>query len=196
MQNNQPQQFWPTAQPNGSATIPVGNQMIGQPQPTVQQSVPNWNQPVFTRGTPNYISNYLSQQTSNPGNIAQGAPVPSLSGRMVSNPQEIRPNEVPMDGSVSFFPSLDGSYIYAKFWGPDGNIQTRVFVPEQTASAEEVQGPSEFDQVMTRLDKIEQLLAKRGQNRPYYQNRNSQPHANTNDTRNEDFRTEVTNNGQ
>lgn len=190
MQNNQPQQFWPTAQSNASATMPVGNQMVGQPQPGMQQSVPNWNRPVFTGTNPNYIlSPYGQTAPSGMGNAAQ--PVPSLSGRMVTNPQEIRPNEVPMDGSVSFFPSTDGSYIYAKFWGPDGNIQTRVFVPEQPISAEDVQGPSEFDQVMARLEKIEKMLTNRGQNRQYYQSRNTQ----TNSGKNENSRTEEMNNG-
>lgn len=187
MQNNQPQPFWPTTQPNGNTTIPVGNQMIGQPQPSMQTGIANWNRPVFTETKPNY----MPPMTSNMGYNQQ--PIPSLSGRMVTNPQEIRPNEVPMDGSVSFFPASDGSYIYAKFWGPDGNIQTRVFVPEQPAPSEEVQGPSEFNQVMARLDKIEQMLTNRGQNRQSYQNRNSQGQANTG--KNENSRTEAMNNG-
>lgn len=193
MQNNQPQQFWPTAQPNGNAAMPVGNQMNGQLQPAMQQPVPNWNRPVFTGANSGGPVNYIQPTPSNMGYNPQ--PVPSLSGRMVTNPQEIRPNEVPMDGSVSFFPSSDGSYIYAKFWGPDGNIQTRVFVPEQPISAEEPQGPSEFNQVMARLDKIEQMLANRGQNRQFYNNRNSQTQSNTNGVKNENSKTEAMNNG-
>lgn len=190
MQNNQPQPFWPQAQANGNPVMPVGNQMAVQPQ-TATPSVPNWNRPVFTGTNPNYIQ-YGQQPSSNVGNMGQ--PIPGLSGRMVTTPQEIRPNEVPMDGSVSFFPSSDGSYIYAKFWGPDGNIQTRVFVPEQPSSMEEAQGSSEFNQVMARLDKIEQMLANRGQNRQFYQNRNSQTKGNANNARTENSGTEVANN--
>lgn len=188
MQNNQPQQGWPMVQPSGNNAMPVGNQMIAQPQPAMQSApnLYNWNRPVFTGTNPNYIQ----QPSSNLQNMSQPTPIPSLMGRMVNNPQEIRPNEIPMDGNVSFFPSTDGSYIYAKFWGPDGNIQTRVFVPEQMTSVEEPQGPSEFEQVMTRLEKIEQMLTNRGQNRQYYQNRNSQ----SNNGKNENSRTEATNN--
>lgn len=191
MQNNQPQMFWPTTPANGNTTMPIGNQMMGQPQPTMQ-STPNWNRPVFSNGNQNYLP-YNQQMPSTVGGMTQ--PIPSLSGRMVTSPQEIRPNEVPMDGSVSFFPSSDGSYIYAKFWGPDGNIQTRVFVPEQPVSMEGTQTSSEFDQVMARLDKIEQMLTNRNQNRQSYQNRNSQNQANPNKMKNDISGTEVQNNG-
>ena len=39
---------------------------------------------------------------------------PSIPGRPVNNLDEITPQEVPMDGSVSLFPQNDYSVIYAK----------------------------------------------------------------------------------
>lgn len=77
----------------------------------------------------------------------------------MSNPQEIRPNEVPMDGTAAFFPMNDYSAIYIKAWGADGNIQTLRYIPEQVE--QQPQGPSEFEQVMARLDSIEQSLNNR-----------------------------------
>lgn len=104
--------------------------------------IPNWNRPNFTMA-------------------------PSIPGRMVGNPQEIRPNEVPMDGTAAFFPMNDYSCIYIKAWGADGNIQTLRFIPEVVEQAP--QGPSQFDQVMARLDSIEQTISNR------YNKRNNNP---------------------
>ncbi|WP_300899411.1 hypothetical protein [Turicimonas muris] len=61
--------------------------------------------PVVT-GQPTLPANaaYTQQQQPKPAN--QFKP---LSGRIVSNDSEITPNEVVMDGSVSFFPQADYS---------------------------------------------------------------------------------------
>ena len=53
----------------------------------------------------------------------------SIPGRLVNNLDEITPQEVPMDGSVSLFPQADYSAIYAKTWTKDGTIATVKFVP-------------------------------------------------------------------
>lgn len=55
----------------------------------------------------------------------------SIPGRAVKNLDEITPQEVPMDGSVSLFPQNDYSAIYAKTWTKDGTIATVKFVPEK-----------------------------------------------------------------
>lgn len=55
----------------------------------------------------------------------------SIPGRLVNNLDEITPQEVPMDGSVSLFPQADYSAIYAKTWTKDGTIATVKFIPEQ-----------------------------------------------------------------
>ena len=47
-----------------------------------------------------------------------------LPGRVVNNLDEITPQEVPMDGSVSLFPQQDYSAIYAKTWTKDEAITT------------------------------------------------------------------------
>lgn len=83
---------------------------------------------------------------------------PTLPGRTVMNPDDVRPNEVPMDGSVSFFPMNDYSCIYAKIWGNDGQLKTFKFVPEKVPEQKEEQ-PSELSQIMARLDTIEKALA-------------------------------------
>lgn len=59
---------------------------------------------------------------------------PTLRGGMVQSTNQITADNVPMDGSVAFFPLQDLSEIYAKKWNADGTIQTIVFKPATTPS--------------------------------------------------------------
>ena len=87
-------------------------------------------------------------------NNFQRPSVPSvLPGRQVANADEITPQEVPMDGSVSLFPQNDYSCIYAKTWTKEGTIATMKFVPEQPQTSAEQKSPLE-----ERLDRIDQKL--------------------------------------
>ena len=52
-----------------------------------------------------------------------------INGKMVTAVEQIAANDVPMDGSVAFFPKQDLTEIYAKQWGADGSIKTVVYKP-------------------------------------------------------------------
>lgn len=52
-----------------------------------------------------------------------------INGKVVPAVENITANDVPMDGSVAFFPRQDMSEIYAKSWNADGTIRTIVFKP-------------------------------------------------------------------
>ena len=131
-------------------------------------------------------------QTSTPSAVPPAA-IPVLHGRVVGSPQEIRPNEIPMDGTASLFPMADDSCIYAKAWGPDGMIQTIRYVPEKPIDGTQPQTPSEFDQVIARLDKIEQLLGQRYQKQNY--NNRSVQSGQVNSKYDPNSKTEAVNNG-
>lgn len=90
----------------------------------------------------------------------------SIPGRLVNNLDEITPQEVPMDGSVSLFPQNDYSAIYAKTWTKDGTIATVKFIPEQP-QMEPQKSPLEerLDHIDQRFDKLEKMLSNR--NKPY-----------------------------
>ncbi len=53
-----------------------------------------------------------------------------LRGHYIQNPEEIQAGEVPMDGSVSFFPMSDNSAIIGKMWGKDGLIKEVRYIPD------------------------------------------------------------------
>lgn len=80
---------------------------------------------------------------------------PVIPGRPVDNPAEIRPNEVPMDGSASFFPTNDGKYIYAKCWNSNGEIITAKYVRDDTP---EPARPNPQQDILDRLERIEKLV--------------------------------------
>lgn len=64
------------------------------------------------------------QQQQQPEQIQQG-----IFGKVVQSQDSIVANDVPMNGSVAFFPKSDLSEIYAKQWSADGTISTMVFKP-------------------------------------------------------------------
>lgn len=52
-----------------------------------------------------------------------------INGKIVAAVENITANDVPMDGSVAFFPKQDLSEIYVKGWNADGTIRTIVYKP-------------------------------------------------------------------
>lgn len=53
-----------------------------------------------------------------------------INGRIVQSVENINANEVPMDGSMAFFPKQDMSEIYVKAWDANGLIKTIVYKPQ------------------------------------------------------------------
>lgn len=84
----------------------------------VQPSTVDPNQAVFQQGWKPYVP----QQS-----------IPVL-GRWVNNFDEIKPQEVKMDGNLYLFPQEDRECIYARFWDNDGNLRTYRFLPERIES--------------------------------------------------------------
>ena len=85
----------------------------------------------------NYIPQYQTYQQAyntmqniqrfqQPEQMQQG-----IFGKVVQSQDSIVANDVPMNGSVAFFPKSDLSEIYAKQWSADGTISTMVFKPIQ-----------------------------------------------------------------
>ena len=62
--------------------------------------------------------------------------VKRIPARIINDPKEIMPNEVPMDGSVSLFPTADYSCVYAKAWNANGMIDTAPIKTRQLISSD------------------------------------------------------------
>lgn len=125
---------------------------------------------------PQYPYGMNQQMMQMPAN--QSAPRNNIiSGRVISNPNEITPNEIPMDGSVSLFPTSDYSTIYAKAWNTNGLIETKKFIAvseNEPSTATSSDGTKEaLDAINARLDKIEKAVSYRKGN--YYHNNKNAP---------------------
>lgn len=111
---------------------------------------------------------------------------PVIVGKMVSDLNDIRPNEVPNDGSISVFPQSDGTCIYVKYLSGDGRINTVKYVAE-TPEIPNVNQNGTNDQLATiseRLSSIEKMLSKQNK-KPYHGKSYQRKEGNVNDSCNE-----------
>lgn len=105
------------------------------------------NNPYQTPIMNNYLPQYGAYQYNPMANIQRfqsqeqiqpqsQQPMPQqiagINGRIVQAVENINANEVPMDGSMAFFPKQDMSEIYVKGWNSDGTINTIVYKPYTT----------------------------------------------------------------
>lgn len=117
----------------------------------------------------------IDYQQNMPNTYQQNQIVQGINGKIIAEMSQITANDVPMDGSVAFFPKQDLSEVYAKSWNADGTIRTVTYkpvldnepknVPTDTEklkcelSDEATEGiMSKFDQISDRLGQLEKSL--------------------------------------
>lgn len=120
------------------------------------------------------MQRFQSQEQIQP-QIQQPVPqqIAGINGRVVQAVENINANEVPMDGSMAFFPKQDMSEIYVKGWNADGTINTIVYKPytapkdNQTvnsmANTENAKFTLSDESTQLFLNKFEELSEKIGQ---------------------------------
>lgn len=81
---------------------------------------------------------------------------PTLKGRVINCENDITPQEVAMDGSISYFPQANNQVIFAKQWNSDGTISTVKYILDQQQPQEEK--PDPFKPIYDRLDSIDKKL--------------------------------------
>ena len=92
-------------------------------------------------------------------------------GHMITSPDQITPQEIPMDGSISLFPMQDGSAVIGKFWDNNGQIKTIRFIPE---NVEQPRQQDPFAAINERLDTLESLIRNQRQNHKGNYRKNNQ----------------------
>lgn len=156
---------------------PNYSQMIN---PYQQTTYPQFNSPYMER------MNYMQQYQQNLQPVQQqSVPVQSqqpmgITGRTVQSVEQITANEVPMDGSLAFFPRQDMAEIYAKQWNADGTIKTVIYRPVMD-NAVNSQGNNQnqqitipddvtkvfmdrFDELSNKMEQLENSLTKSSTN--------------------------------
>lgn len=156
---------------------PNYSQMIN---PYQQMSYPQFNSPYMERM--NYTQQYQQnlqpvQQQSIPVQTQQPM---GIAGRTVQSVEQITANEVPMDGSLAFFPRQDMTEIYAKQWNADGTIKTVIYRPvidnavnshgnnqnQQITIPDDVTQAfmNRFDELSCKIEQLENSLTKSSTN--------------------------------
>ena len=123
--------------------------------------------------TPQYGRNpYIQQQIATPQyqpqstdyiNQMQNAYQKSLGlqGKTVDNIEVVKATDIPLDGSVSYFPLVDGSSIITKQLQPDGTSRMIVYKPIETQQPKQVEvqetyiTEKELDEKLSKLDNKE-----------------------------------------
>lgn len=117
----------------------------------------------------------IDYQQNMPNTYQQNQIVQGINGKIIAEMSQITANDVPMDGSVAFFPRQDLSEVYAKSWNADGTIRTVTYkpvldnepknVPTDTEklkcdlSDEATQGiMDKFEEISDRLGQLEKSL--------------------------------------
>lgn len=97
------------------------------------------------------------------------AQAPSNRCKYINSLEDVTPSDVPMDGSSSFFPLIDGSTIYVKHWNSDGTIETIKYIKEETpevtpkkVAIEELLN-ERFDELAELIRKNKPSTSKRGE---------------------------------
>lgn len=106
---------------------------------------------------------------------------PVIVGKIVNGLDDIRPNEVPNDGSIAVFPQSDGGCIYVKYLTGDGRINTVKYNMETPEIPNGNQngmssGYASLDQRLASIEKkLDKLFSgnKRRRDRTYYKKEGS-----------------------
>lgn len=127
-----------------------------------QNGIPNQMNQWSTNATPMFNAQYAQQNYPNLNQQTIQRTYNVIPGRQIKNPVEIRPNEVPMDGGISYFPTDDLKYIFAKQWNSDGTISTARYVRSEEPEPEQApQKPNFEEAILERLENIEKMLTKK-----------------------------------
>lgn len=134
-----------------------GQNPQGQMQSGVYTSYPGG---MVSSDYPNPMQTPAPSQNRNP--FAPQQAHYNLRGRYIQSPDDIQAGEVPMDGSVSFFPTSDNSAIIGKMWDKNGKLQQVRYIPdtvveEQLKAFQANQSATITTTLNTILDKISKI---------------------------------------
>lgn len=112
-------------------------------------------QPIATPQYQPQATDYMSQMQN-----AYQKPL-GLQGKTVDNIEVVKATDIPLDGSVSYFPLVDGSSIITKQLQADGTSRIVVYKPMETQQPKQVEvketyiTEKELDEKLSKLDNKE-----------------------------------------
>lgn len=112
-------------------------------------------QPIATPQYQPQATEYMSQMQN-----AYQKPL-GLQGKTVDNIEVVKATDIPLDGSVSYFPLVDGSAIVTKQLQADGTSRMIIYKPVETQQPKQVEEKEiyitekELDEKLSKLDNTE-----------------------------------------
>lgn len=122
------------------------------PATQMQQPTQGYMQPQMPSYQPPQQQNQSQFQESRQG----------LKGRIVNDIAEVKPNEIPMDGSFCYFPTRDGKKVYVKVWDDDAVLRTFCFIPEEPIiEAKKNEEKTQYETILSRFDDLEAAITSK-----------------------------------
>lgn len=125
---------------------------------------PGFNPNPYFTPQPVYPSYMPLQSTTVPPYSQPNMQTPqqaSIRGYFVNNENDIPPQDVPMDGTMAFFPTSDGKTVIGKRWNGNGGIETVIFSKDEPVQETMNAGPRFEDEVLEKLNDIQSSLKNR-----------------------------------
>ena len=118
---------------------------------------PYYQNPYMNYGNQYYQPQQMQQPIQQPPQVAQPAPQTfgkplMLQGKSVDNIEVVKATDIPLDGSVSYFPLVDGTAIVTKQLLMDGTSKMTVYKP-----VEEGENNIEIPKYITEKDLEEKI---------------------------------------
>ena len=111
---------------------------------------------------PNVTPQYQPQATEYMNQMQNAYQKPlGLQGKTVDNIEVVKATDIPLDGSISYFPLVDGSSIVTKQLMQDGTSRMIVYKPAETQRPKQVEvqeiyiTEKELDEKLSKLDNKE-----------------------------------------
>lgn len=82
--------------------------------------------------------------------------MPMIYGRMINSENDIYPNQIPNDGSMAYFPTADGTKVYARAWRPDGTIMPVTYVLDQSVAMQNTMQQPQNQQMQFQQTQVQQ----------------------------------------
>ena len=114
-------------------------------------------QPYYNPYSQPYVQN--SQVYSQP--IQQLNNTPSLNGRFVNDFNDIKPDEIPMNGTQSIFIKNDLSQICVKKWSANGCIDTDIYELKQEENKSNIFDNIDYEILENKINKMDVSFSKR-----------------------------------
>lgn len=104
-----------------------------------------------------------SSQQEKPVEPPKPSNKPGISCRIISDIDEVKPGEIPMDGSVGVFVKSDLSCVFVKQWGSDGVLHTKSFTEDSEPPTSQPIRNDILEKIDARFKQIEEAICNLSQ---------------------------------